>query len=185
MNCPKCGASLNQGDGFCQQCGAPAQSVQAPIQPQADPVPMSSPVASTKRCPYCGEEIQQVAIKCRYCNSDLTNQTGNLQARSGSNIVLSAPPAQSSAAQTMPSIVIQNVQSQQSPHPATFVPGNYKSPGTALLLSIIFPGGGQFYNGQAGKGILVLFTFWIGGITYIWSLFDAYSTAQRINRVGF
>jgi len=48
---------------------------------------------------------------------------------------------------------------------------------------VVFPGGGQFYNGEAGKGILVLFTFWLF-IPYVWSLFDAYNSAQRINRTG-
>jgi len=33
---------------------------------------------------------------------------------------------------------------------------NYKNPGTALLWSLLIPGGGQFYNGQTGKGILML-----------------------------
>jgi len=58
-----------------------------------------------------------------------------------------------------------------------------KNPGLALVLSIIFPGGGQFYNGHAGKGILVFLTCWLF-IPYIWSWFDAYNCAKRINRVG-
>jgi len=32
----------------------------------------------------------------------------------------------------------------------------YKNPGTALLWSILIPGAGQFYNGQYGKGLLML-----------------------------
>ena len=84
-----------------------------------------------------------------------------------------------------PSIIIQNVQVLQPAPAQTYIPHQIKNPGVALLLSFIFPGGGQFYNGHAGKGILVLLTFWIFGISYIWSLFDAYSSAQRINRVGF
>jgi TM2 domain-containing membrane protein YozV len=60
----------------------------------------------------------------------------------------------------------------------------YKNPGVALALAIIFPGAGQFYNGHIGKGILVLVTAWLV-IPYIWSWFDAYSCAKRINAVGF
>lgn len=62
-----------------------------------------------------------------------------------------------------------------------------KSAGTALLLSILICGGGQFYNGQVGKGFLMLllcFFLWfafLGWIINIWSIIDAYSTAKAMN----
>jgi hypothetical protein len=38
-----------------------------------------------------------------------------------------------------------------------------KDPAAAVLFSVIFPGGGQFYNGEAGKGVL-FFVLEVGGI---------------------
>jgi hypothetical protein len=34
--------------------------------------PPSSPSSDTKACPYCGEEIKKVAIRCKHCQADLT-----------------------------------------------------------------------------------------------------------------
>lgn len=62
-----------------------------------------------------------------------------------------------------------------------------KSAGTALLLSFLFPGLGQFYNGHIGKGFLFIvfcLLFWLvllGWIFNIWSMIDAYSSAKRMN----
>lgn len=63
--------------------------------------------------------------------------------------------------------------------------GAEKSPGVAAVLSFLFLGLGQVYNGQFGKTLL----FWLGGLTvvllpvmWIWSIVDAYSSAERINR---
>ena len=62
-----------------------------------------------------------------------------------------------------------------------------KSPGIALLLSLLICGVGQMYNGQVGKGILMLIgciALWfvlLGWIVWIWSMIDAYSTAKQMN----
>lgn len=181
MNCTRCGAALDAADAFCGSCGAvqSAKTTAAAVAPEPAPAGVSQEM---KNCPFCGEGILVSAIKCRFCGSMLNG--AHQPAPVAGSISLSAPmaaPAAGTAA--APSIVIQNVQATQ---PAPIVhPGVYKNPGIALVLSFIFPGGGQFYNGHAGKGILVLLTFWFFGITYVWSLFDAYLSAQRINRVGF
>lgn len=69
-----------------------------------------------------------------------------------------------------------------------------KNPGIAAVLSFFITGLGQIYNGQIGKGILLIFiqvinlllmVILIGFITYpivwIWGMYDAYKTAEKIN----
>lgn len=62
-----------------------------------------------------------------------------------------------------------------------------KSPGIALLLSLLICGVGQMYNGQVAKGILMLLgciALWfvlLGWVVWIWSMVDAYTTAKRMN----
>lgn len=84
----------------------------------------------------------------------------------------------------------------------------YQSPWLAFLISYIIPGGGQFYNGEIGKGIGFMGAFIVGmgliyvgawnqeednGVlldsgfiltagSYIWQLLDAPISANRINR---
>ncbi len=88
--------------------------------------------------------------------------------------------------------------------------GKRKSPATAGILSFVLPGGGQFYNGEYTKGVIQLgigltgFVIYLNGVlnlkfdedintgimmggllclaTMIWSIFDAISSAERINR---
>lgn len=72
-----------------------------------------------------------------------------------------------------------------------------KSPGLAALLSGLIPGLGQVYNGQVGKGVLILIFFMFSVILVInilfffryvlpliiWSygIYDAYQTAEWNN----
>lgn len=64
------------------------------------------------------------------------------------------------------------------------------SPVIAGLLSFMFPGAGQIYNGQVGKGAMTLFgfvatlpLFGLGVFVYFWAIADAISIAHR-RRVG-
>jgi len=53
------------------------------------------------------------------------------------------------------------------------------SPSLAAILSFIFAGAGQIYNGQIAKGILIFITSWLV-IPWIIGIFDAYHTAKKI-----
>ncbi|OGQ34113.1 MAG: hypothetical protein A3F16_02330 [Deltaproteobacteria bacterium RIFCSPHIGHO2_12_FULL_43_9] len=56
-----------------------------------------------------------------------------------------------------------------------------KDPLLTALLSLFCPGAGQIYNGEPGKGVLFLSTFWIFGIPWIWSIIDAFYVSVKIN----
>ncbi len=80
------------------------------------------------------------------------------------------------------------------PSPPPTIQTERKNEGIAAVLSFIFVGLGQIYNGQIGKGIIFViigaifvFTmiFFIGFILYpifwIYNIYDAYNTAKEIN----
>ena len=69
-----------------------------------------------------------------------------------------------------------------------------KSPGLAAVLSFFIVGLGQIYNGQIGKGIILIICYAISialclvmigsillPILWIYAIFDAYGTAKKIN----
>ena len=74
-------------------------------------------------------------------------------------------------------------------------PLQIKNAGLAAVLSFFFTGLGQIYNGQIGKGILlialqvvsvILCAFLVGLVTtpllWIYGIYDAYKTAGKINQ---
>jgi TM2 domain-containing membrane protein YozV len=69
-------------------------------------------------------------------------------------------------------------------------PEKKKDPVLSAVLSFIFAGSGQVYNGELGKGILFLvgtiigfFIFFIPGvIIWIYGIYDAYTTAEKMNK---
>jgi TM2 domain-containing membrane protein YozV len=70
-----------------------------------------------------------------------------------------------------------------------------KNPGLAAVLSFFITGLGQIYNGQIGKGIAlfagavvsgllcaVVIGFVLLPVIWLYGIFDAYRTAEKINR---
>jgi TM2 domain-containing membrane protein YozV len=87
---------------------------------------------------------------------------------------------------------IEEVAEQSAPPPppiqlessASLQPGAKRhSSKAALILGILLPGGGQAYNGQPFKGAFFLVTTALV-LPWIWSLFDARSTAARLAAAG-
>ena len=69
-----------------------------------------------------------------------------------------------------------------------------KNPGIAAIASFFFAGLGQIYNGEIGKGLLliivqtvnvflmfVIIGFFTYPIVWIYGIYDAYTTAEKIN----
>lgn len=74
-------------------------------------------------------------------------------------------------------------------------PQFFKNPGLAAVLSFFYMGLGQIYNGQIAKGIvfiiaysiswlsmLVLIGFVTTPVLFIYGMYDAYKSAEKINQ---
>jgi len=113
-------------------------------------------------CPNCGKNTPEGKF-CEQCGASVqTTQT------------FQQPVAQQPVAQ----------------QPSQGTKQDKKNPILALILSLIICGVGQMYNGQLLKGVIMLVvtiimaiaTLWpISLIIVIYSMYDAYTTAQKIN----
>ena len=108
-------------------------------------------VAERSPCPYCGEEIANIALKCRFCNEFLDGRRDTQQ-----------------CADTVP-VPIQQPTVNVSVNQETNV-GRISarwSPVVAVLLSFIVPGLGQFYKGQLLNGLVWFVVVVIGYVSFI------------------
>ncbi len=157
MFCPNCGKEVQEGASFCPSCGKPILAQGAPI---GGVPPSAVPTYSIKYCNTCGAQVALQAEFCPKCGSRISLQQ-----------VMAQPQAM---------VQPQHVQK--------------KNEGIAAVLSFIFIGLGQIYNGEIAKGILflvvgiifaLLIIFLVGIILYpifwIYNIYDAYSTAKKIN----
>lgn len=108
-----------------------------------------------KNCPECGKPIEtETQTYCNTCNAEFTG--------------------------TSP---IGQKESAQPTH-------EEKSTFLALVCSIFIPGLGQVYNGESSKGAVILFGTAIGVvifivpglIVWIFGIYDAYATANKMNK---
>jgi DNA-directed RNA polymerase subunit RPC12/RpoP len=94
FNCPHCEQTLEAPEDMLGQtieCPACNGSIDLPApEPEPEPPPRPAPKkkivtkrrtglstssSNTKPCPYCGESILSVAVKCKHCGSQLTGGT--------------------------------------------------------------------------------------------------------------
>jgi hypothetical protein len=119
------------------------------------PMPVSAVTLPTRvPCPLCGEEIIETAVKCRHCNEFLDGrprEQPQYQAQPQQAIVMQAAPV--------------NVNVQQVTNVGHG--GKRWSPVVAMLLSLLIPGLGQLYKGQAVNGIIWFFAAGVGYVAFI------------------
>ena len=180
-SCPHCGASILADAAVdlvqCHQCGAMLQTPKRAL-PMPSPPPVESPAAFTQSValppvrssrPPIVPKPQIIAGKfCSSCGSPLLAQA------------VICPQCGCEQAD-------QVLRRQE-------MSGSRKDPGIAALLSFLWMGAGQIYNGDLAKGIVfaILPIFWplalfaLIGIPimlglWIWAIVDAYQSAKNAN----
>ena len=142
---------------YCTDCGSQMDKTEE-ICPECG---VKQPVTKTKYCVDCGSKIDAKAEICPDCG---VRQPGSSNYQQSRNDLYQKPVYQQ------------------------------KNPGIAAVLSALFVGFGQIYNGQIAKGLLFMVAYFvsillifvlIGFITtpllWIFGIYDAYNTANRIN----
>ena len=156
--CSNCGTELKYGEKFCPNCGQSTNKMD-------ENYPKNF-------CPDCGENLSENAKFCPNCGFDLNNFSKNVHNKNANTAYNSQMAGQNLPAR--------------------------KEPIVSVILSFVFPGLGQFYKGHSTKGIYfiilavvskIITVILIGALIYLlvwlWSIIDAYNSAEKLNRGEF
>ena len=129
----------------------------------------------TQICSNCGAAIdRENAIVCSGCGKPISEDAGfHFYTASSNNSASSNESAQANARPVY-----------------SAPPSQKKTPILALILSFLFTGLGQVYNGNFWKGVFFFvatsvgycFLFIPGLAIWIWCMWDAFTEAEKINR---
>ena len=78
-HCPYCDGVVDRTDKECPHCQrrltgrALLENPPHLVRAAETPLPSVDVPATTRRCPFCAEEIQAAAIVCKHCQRDLAN----------------------------------------------------------------------------------------------------------------
>jgi predicted Zn finger-like uncharacterized protein len=91
--CPNCHYERSLNDKTCPRCGIIYAKFKAPM---ATPPKKKSIGEKMKRCTFCGEEILDIAKKCKHCGSNIEGDIergGNIEPEADYGLFLLAIPA--------------------------------------------------------------------------------------------
>ncbi len=193
--CSNCGEPISEPDAnVCTNCGKPLR------QPQTEPTTNESYQNTTG-----GSFQQSGSSNAQQSGSGDAQQTGSSNAQqSGSGDAQQT--GSSNAQQTWNSDAHQtgngdahdtgseqharNENKNTYTRPENVVYPKEKNPIVSVILSFLFPGAGQVYNGNLKKGLMIvagaiitLFIFFPASfVVWIYNLYDAYTDADKMNK---
>jgi TM2 domain-containing membrane protein YozV len=138
------------------------------------------------QCPNCGTQVDDSVRFCGNCGHQMQGQATSSRAPSSA-------AAPSPASSILPSNVLPSNAAPGQPQIMLIKAG--KNSGLAAVLSFLWCGLGQIYNGQVLKGVIFGVIYFISAllifavigllttpILWIWGMVDAYRTSERLNR---